>query len=132
MKNYKPPEDGSGPKDAYLAVMNKEYVGRRRLYGRGVTNKVLNKVDTATSLPYVVPDEVMNTLKADVIEAEKNQMVEFRKELEADYERKKEQLQADHAKKLEEFHKSKDDMVQEVLEKLISKLPANVVKEFLT
>ncbi|KAL2900511.1 ATP-binding cassette transporter abc2 [Bienertia sinuspersici] len=56
----------------------------------------------------------------------------MRNELEADYERKKVELEADYAKKSEEFDKSKDKMVQEVLEKLISKLPINVVTEFLT
>lgn len=39
MKTYKPSEDKSGLKDAYLAVMDKEYDGRRRLYGKGVTIK---------------------------------------------------------------------------------------------
>ncbi|KAL2921266.1 WD repeat-containing protein pop1 [Bienertia sinuspersici] len=97
MKNYTPPDDGSGPKDPYLGVMGKEYTGRRRLYGRGVTNKVLHKV-ASSSVNYVVPDE-----------------------------HKKAELEANYAKKMEEFDKTKDKMVQDVLEKLISKLPTNVV-----
>ncbi|KAL2942869.1 ATP synthase subunit b' [Bienertia sinuspersici] len=130
MKNYTPPDDGSGPKDPYLGVMGKEYTGRRRLYGRGVTNKVLHKV-ASSSVNYVVPDKVMDALRAD-IQNEKTEIVDMRKELEADYERKKAELEANYAKKMEEFDKTKDKMVQDVLEKLISKLPTNVVREFLT
>ncbi|KAL2933615.1 putative carboxylesterase 1 [Bienertia sinuspersici] len=65
MKNYTPPEDGSGPKDPYLGVMGKEYTGCRRLYGRGVANTVLHKV-ASSSVNYVVPDEVMDALRADI------------------------------------------------------------------
>ncbi|KAL2943925.1 Cortactin-binding protein 2, partial [Bienertia sinuspersici] len=111
MKNYTPPKDGSGAKDPYLGVMGKEYTGRRPFMVEGVN--------------YVVPDEVMDALRAD-IQNEKTEIVDMRKELEADYERKKAELEADYAKKMEEFDKTKDKMVQDVLEKLISKLPANV------
>ncbi|KAL2904533.1 putative carboxylesterase 1 [Bienertia sinuspersici] len=86
------PDDGSGLKDPYLGVMGKEYTGRRRLYGRGVTNKVLHKV-ASSSVNYVVPDEVMDALRAD-IQNEKTEIVDMRKELEADYERKKAELKA--------------------------------------
>ncbi|KAL2942247.1 Methylmalonic aciduria and homocystinuria type D-like protein mitochondrial [Bienertia sinuspersici] len=89
MKNYTPPDDGSGPKDPYLGVMGKEYTSRKRLYGRGVTNKVLHKV-ASSSLNYVVPDE----------------------EIEADYERKKAELEANYAKKMEDIDKTKDKMVK--------------------
>ncbi|KAL2943864.1 Telomere length regulator protein rif1 [Bienertia sinuspersici] len=95
MKNYTPPDDGSGPKDPYLGVM----------------------------------DEVMDALRAD-IQNEKTEIVDMRKELEADYERKKAELEANYAKKMEEFDKTKDKMVQDVLEKLISKLPTNVLENF--
>ena len=43
MKNYKPLEDGSDAVDPYMVVMNKENDGYRRLYGRGVTNKLIKK-----------------------------------------------------------------------------------------
>lgn len=39
MKNFTPLEDGNGCTDAFLAIMGKEFDGRRRLYGRGVTKK---------------------------------------------------------------------------------------------
>ncbi|KAL2922347.1 Cortactin-binding protein 2 [Bienertia sinuspersici] len=126
MKNYTPPEDGSGPKDPYLGVMDKEYTGRRRLYGRGVTNKVPHKV-ASSSVNYVVPDEVLDALRAD-IQNEKTETVDMRKELEVEYKRKKVELKANYAKKIEEFDKTKDKMVQDVFKKLISKLPTNVGK----
>uniref|UniRef100_A0A803N453 Uncharacterized protein n=1 Tax=Chenopodium quinoa TaxID=63459 RepID=A0A803N453_CHEQI len=78
--NYTPPENGSGIKDAYLAVMGKEYAGRRRLYG-----------------------EVIDSLIAEVIEIEKLQLVDMRKDLEEEYEKRKTELEAEHAKKMEEF-----------------------------
>ncbi|KAL2930036.1 Histidinol dehydrogenase [Bienertia sinuspersici] len=130
MKNYTPHEDGSGPKDPYFGVMDKEYIGCRPLYGRGVTDKVLHKV-VSSSVNYVVPDEVMDALRAD-FQNEKTKIVDMRKELEADYERKKGELEAKYEKKMEKFDKTKNKMVQDVLEKLISKLPTNVVREFLT
>lgn len=43
MKNYKPVEDGSVLVDPFMIVMNKEQDGYRRLYGRGVTNKLIKK-----------------------------------------------------------------------------------------
>ncbi|KAL4589485.1 hypothetical protein LXL04_002392 [Taraxacum kok-saghyz] len=44
MKNYKPLEDESDVVDPYMVVMNKENDGYRRLYGRGVTNRLIKKV----------------------------------------------------------------------------------------
>ncbi|KAL2894635.1 hypothetical protein RDABS01_010544 [Bienertia sinuspersici] len=105
MKNYTPLDDGSGPKDPYLGVMDKEYTSRRSLFGRWVTNKVLHKM----------------------FKMKKTEIVDVRKELKEEYERKKVELEANYAKKIEEF----DKMVQDVFEKLISKLPTNVVREFL-
>lgn len=138
MKNYKPPEDGSGVNDAYLVVMDKEHDGRRRLYGKGVTNKVLNKA-SASKASYVVPEEVMSSLRSEV-ESKKTQIIDMRKELEADYERKKVELEEEHAKKMAElqnsakdqFERSKDALVQVVVQRLISRLPSDMVKEFLS
>ncbi|KAL4564766.1 hypothetical protein LXL04_028837 [Taraxacum kok-saghyz] len=44
MKNYKPQEDESDVVDPYMVVMNKENVGYRRLYGIGVTNRLIKNV----------------------------------------------------------------------------------------
>ncbi|KAL2923233.1 Threonine--tRNA ligase [Bienertia sinuspersici] len=130
MKNYRPPKDGSGPKDPYLVVMDNQYVGHRHLYGRGVTNKFLPKV-ASSSVNYVVPDEVMDALRANV-QNKTTEIVDMRKEHEVDYKRNKAELKANYAKKMEEFYKIKDKMGQDVLEKLISKLATNVVREFFT
>ncbi|KAL2922338.1 Mitochondrial inner membrane magnesium transporter mrs2 [Bienertia sinuspersici] len=73
----------------------------------------------------------MDALRVDV-QNEKAEIVEMRKELEADYERKKAKLKANYAKKMEEFDETKDKVVQDVLEKLISKPSTNVVREFFT
>ncbi|KAL4575690.1 hypothetical protein LXL04_011774 [Taraxacum kok-saghyz] len=43
MKNYKPQEDESDVVDPYMIVMNKENDGYRRLYGRGVTNRLIKE-----------------------------------------------------------------------------------------
>ncbi|KAL2894430.1 RNA-directed RNA polymerase L [Bienertia sinuspersici] len=101
MKSFQPNEDGSGPKDAFLSVMNKDYPGRRRLYGRGVTNKELNK-GHATAVLYVVPTEVIDKLSADM-EARNTQVADIKKDLKADYQEKKANLEADYAKKMEEL-----------------------------
>nr|GEV13910.1 hypothetical protein [Tanacetum cinerariifolium] len=45
MRNYNPPQDESAPADPFFAVMNKEYDGHRRLFGRGVTNTLVKKVN---------------------------------------------------------------------------------------
>ncbi|CAH1421122.1 unnamed protein product [Lactuca virosa] len=43
MKNYKPLEGGSDVVDLYMIVMNKENDGYCRIYGRGVTNKLIKE-----------------------------------------------------------------------------------------
>jgi hypothetical protein len=54
MKKYKPTEDGSATVDPFLIVMNKENCRNCRLYGRGVTNTLIKKVDGA-STSYMIP-----------------------------------------------------------------------------
>nr|GFD18010.1 hypothetical protein [Tanacetum cinerariifolium] len=49
MKKYKLPETESSPTDPFLAVMNKEYDGHLRLFGRGVTNTIIKKVKAGGS-----------------------------------------------------------------------------------
>ncbi|KAJ0725958.1 hypothetical protein HanPI659440_Chr12g0464801 [Helianthus annuus] len=72
--------------------MNKENYGYRRLYGRGVTNTLVKKVDGACS-SYMISEWLMESFKANV-EVEKNQLLEMRKEIEGDHERKKAELEA--------------------------------------
>ncbi|PWA43320.1 transposase, Ptta/En/Spm [Artemisia annua] len=97
MKNYQAPnEDGIGPVDPFLAVMNKEYNGHRRLFGKGVTNKLIEKVNGGEA-SYMVPTELMESVKT-AIDAEMKRLVEMRKQIGDDHERKKLELAEEHKK----------------------------------
>nr|GEY92057.1 hypothetical protein [Tanacetum cinerariifolium] len=76
-------EDGIASVDPFLAVMNKEYNGHRRLFGRGVTRKLIKKVD-GRETSYVVPGELMESMKTS-IDAELSWLVEMRKHIEDDH-----------------------------------------------
>lgn len=131
MKNYKPLEDGSAPLDPFLATMGKEYDGHRRLFGRGVTNRLMNKVN-GDGTSYMVPRELMDSLRAN---AEKNQLLDMRKELDEDHARKMAELEENHATKkaeLEAMRNDIDKVVEDAMQRLIEKLPAGVAREFLT
>ncbi|KAD4586580.1 hypothetical protein E3N88_24181 [Mikania micrantha] len=91
MKNYKAAENENTTIDPFLVVMNKENYGYRRLYGRGVTNTLIKKVEGPTS--YMIPDGLIESFKANV-DVEKNQLLEMRKEIEDDHERQKAELEA--------------------------------------
>ncbi|GJS44251.1 transposase, Ptta/En/Spm [Tanacetum coccineum] len=143
MKNYNAAkeggsgEDGGASVDPFLAVMNKEYNGHRRLFGRGVTNKLIKKVN-GSETSYMVPGELMESVRTD-IDAELNRLVEMRKQIEDDHERKKLEIAEEHkrnkaeledmSKKIEDQH---DKLVEDAVKKLIQKLPPRVVREFLT
>ncbi|KAK1429896.1 hypothetical protein QVD17_12220 [Tagetes erecta] len=92
MKNYKSPEDGSGLVDPFTAVMNKEHAGYVRLYGKGVSKKMVKTLDGGEE-PYMISGGLMESLKAS-IEVEKTQLLEMRKEMEEDHQRKKAELEA--------------------------------------
>ncbi|CAI9303743.1 unnamed protein product [Lactuca saligna] len=131
MKNYKPSEDGSAPLDPFLATMGKEYDGHRRLFRRGVTNRLMNKVN-GDGTSYMVPRELMDSLRAN---AEKDQLLDMRKELDEDHARKMDELEEDHARKkaeLEAMRNDIDKVVEDAMQRLIEKLPAGVAREFLT
>ncbi|GJR78945.1 hypothetical protein Tco_0149730 [Tanacetum coccineum] len=80
-------KDGSASVDPFLAVMNKEYNGQRRLFGRGVIKKLIKKVN-GSETSYMVPGELMESVRTD-IDAELNRLVEMQKQIEDDHERKK-------------------------------------------
>lgn len=65
MKNYKPPEDESALVNPLMIVMNKEHDVYRQLYDRGVTKKLIKKVDGGDS-PYMIPGGLIESLKASV------------------------------------------------------------------
>nr|GEX09793.1 hypothetical protein [Tanacetum cinerariifolium] len=84
-------KDGSGVDrsafvDPFLAVMNKEYNGHRRIFGKGVTNKLIKKVN-GSETSYMVLGELMESMRTDIY-AELNRLVEMQKQIEDDHERK--------------------------------------------
>ncbi|KAJ0521644.1 hypothetical protein HanIR_Chr10g0473371 [Helianthus annuus] len=115
MKNYKPTEDDNATVDPFLVVMNKENYGYRRLYGRGVTNTLVKKVDGACT-SYMIPEGLMESFKANV-EVEKNQLLEMRKEIEEDHERKKAELEA-MQKDIDNQRQNLEAMMQKVMKRL--------------
>ncbi|GKB90158.1 hypothetical protein Tco_0962430 [Tanacetum coccineum] len=103
MRNYNPPEDESAPTDPFLAVMNKEYDGHRRLFGRGVTNTLIKKVNGDGSAS-MVPREIVKSPTVS-LEVGKGQSVDMQRDLEANFERRISELKEDHERKLEAMQK---------------------------
>ncbi|KAL4579197.1 hypothetical protein LXL04_015335 [Taraxacum kok-saghyz] len=91
MKNYKPLEDESDVVDPYMVVMNKVNDGYCRLYGRGVTNRLIKKVGGGDT-SYMIPETLMETFKAN--EVERNQLIEMKKDIQEDHEKMKAELEA--------------------------------------
>ncbi|GJU19971.1 hypothetical protein Tco_1153313 [Tanacetum coccineum] len=143
MKIYKAlEEDGSGEDgiasvDPFLAVINKEYNRHHILFGRGVTNKLIKKVNGGET-SYMVPAKLMEFMRT-TIDAELNRLVEMRKNIEDDQEWKKLELAEEHRRnkaELEymrkEIEDQRDKLVEDAVEKLIRKLPPKVVQQFLS
>nr|GEW97398.1 hypothetical protein [Tanacetum cinerariifolium] len=86
--------DRSASVDPFLDVMNNEHNGHRRLFGRGVTNKLIKKVN-GSETSYMVPRELMESMRTN-IDSELNRLVEMRKQIEDDHERKKLELAEEH------------------------------------
>ncbi|PWA40872.1 transposase, Ptta/En/Spm [Artemisia annua] len=107
MRNYNPPEDESAPADAFLVVMNKEYDGHRRLFGRGVTNTLIKKVNGSGSASKV-PREIVKSPTVS-LEVENGQSAHMQTDLEANYERRISELKEDHARQLEAIQKQTED-----------------------
>ncbi|KAL4561956.1 hypothetical protein LXL04_034142 [Taraxacum kok-saghyz] len=91
MKNYKPQDDESDVVDPYMVMMHKENDGYRRLYGRGVTNRLIKKVGGGDT-SYMIPEALMESFKSN--EVERNQLIEMKKEIQEDHEKKKAELEA--------------------------------------
>ncbi|KAD7117508.1 hypothetical protein E3N88_04776 [Mikania micrantha] len=122
MKSYKITENDNTTIDPFLVVMNKENYGYRRLYGRGVTNTMIKKLDGA-STSYIIPDGVMESFKANV-DVEKNQLIEMRKEIEDDHERKKAELEA-----MREDIDSQRQNLEAMMQKVLKQLPLGDSKD---
>ncbi|GKA94998.1 transposase, Ptta/En/Spm [Tanacetum coccineum] len=116
MKNYKPPENESSPTYPFLAVMNKEYDGHRRLFGRGVTYTLIKRVKAGGSSNM----------------AENGQHDDKYRKLEEVYERKIVELKEDNEKKLElmrkEFVDERANLVEDTMRKILEKLPPEVAR----
>ncbi|KAL8223878.1 hypothetical protein R6Q57_019353 [Mikania cordata] len=117
MKNYKAVENENTTIDLFLVVINKENYGYRRLYGRGVTNTLIKKVEGA-SASYMIPEGLMESFKANV-DVKKNQLLEMRKEIKDDHERKKAELEA-----MREDIDSQRQNLEAMMQKVIKQLPA--------
>ncbi|KAL8237842.1 hypothetical protein R6Q59_018923 [Mikania micrantha] len=122
MKSYKITENDNTTIDPFLVVMNKENYGYRRLYGRGVTNTMIKKLDGA-STSYIIPDGLMESFKANV-DVEKNQLIEMRKEIEDDHERKKAELEA-----MREDIDSQRQNLEAMMQKVFKQLPLGDSKD---
>ncbi|KAL8268062.1 hypothetical protein R6Q59_001860 [Mikania micrantha] len=105
MKNYKATENENTIIDSFLVVMNKENYGYRRLYSR----------EGPTS--YMITDGLMESFKANV-DVEKNQLLEMRKEMEDDHERKKAELEA-----MREDIDNQRQNLEAIMQKVIRQLP---------
>ncbi|KAD7480000.1 hypothetical protein E3N88_03136 [Mikania micrantha] len=91
MKNYKATENENTTIDPFIVVMNKENYGYHRLYSRVVMKTLIKKkVEGPTS--YMITEGLMESFKANV-DVQKNQLLEMRKEIEVDHERKKAELE---------------------------------------
>ncbi|KAL8198003.1 hypothetical protein R6Q57_029958 [Mikania cordata] len=124
MRNYKPSENESASVDPFIVVMNKEQHGYRRLYGRGVTNKLIKKLDGGDT-SHMITGGLMESIKASV-EVEKNQLLEQRKEIEEDLERKKVELEA-----MQKDINNQRENFEAMMRKLMEQLPFEC-REFLT
>ncbi|CAH1421292.1 unnamed protein product [Lactuca virosa] len=91
MKKYEHVEGESDVVDPYMIVMKKENDGYRRLYGRGVTNRLIKKVGGGDA-SYMIPAGLMESFKAN--EVERNELIEMRKEIQEDHEKKQAELEA--------------------------------------
>ncbi|KAL8200029.1 hypothetical protein R6Q57_011368 [Mikania cordata] len=117
MNNYKAAENENATIDLFLVVMNKENYEYRRLYGRGVTNTLIKKVEDA-STSYMILEGLTESFKENV-DVEKNQLLVMPKEIEDDHERKKAELEA-----MREDINSQQQNLEAMMQKVIKQLPA--------
>ncbi|KAL8211258.1 hypothetical protein R6Q57_005695 [Mikania cordata] len=123
MRNYKPSEDESALVDPFIAGMNKEQHEYRRLYGRGVINKLIkNWIVVIHHLWF--PEDLWNHSKRAL--KLKKKLLEQRKEIEEDLERKKAELEA-----MQKDINNQRETFEATVTKLMEQLPFEG-REFLT
>lgn len=131
MNNYKPPE-GNTDADPFIAIMGKNPDGRCRLYGRGVTRKMLNK-DTGAETSYVVPSEIFGSLTAATelqkkYEKDKEALEQLHREILVEHEKRKAEL--DNIQKGLETQRA--EIVQDAVKMVFAVLPPEIVKQYLS
>ncbi|KAL8255135.1 hypothetical protein R6Q59_033356 [Mikania micrantha] len=116
MKKCKSSENESDLTDSFMVVMHKEISGYCRLYGRGVTNKLIKKRDGGDTT-YTVPGGLMESFNAS-FEGQKNQLLEMKKDLDEEHERKKTELEA-----IQQDIKTQRKHLEATMQKLMKQLP---------
>ncbi|GJR77645.1 hypothetical protein Tco_0090010 [Tanacetum coccineum] len=103
--------------------MNKEYNGHPRIFGRGVTNKVIQKVN-GSETSYMVLWKLMKSVRT-AKDVELNWLVKMPKHIEADHERKKLELAEEHKRNKaepEDMRKEIEDQCDKLVEDAVEKL----------
>ncbi|KAD6796384.1 hypothetical protein E3N88_07280 [Mikania micrantha] len=116
MKNCKSLENESASVDPFTIVMNKENSGYCRLYGRGVTNILIKKInsgDTTCTFPGGLIESFNSSF-----EGQKHELLEMRKELDEEHERKKTELEA-----IQLDIKNQQEHLEATMRKLMEQLP---------
>ncbi|KAD6453727.1 hypothetical protein E3N88_08433 [Mikania micrantha] len=116
MKNYKSSENESASVDPFTIVMNKENSGYCRLYGRGVTNRLIKKLNGGDTT-CTFPGGLMESFNAS-FEGQKHELLKMRKELDEEHERKKTELEA-----IQLDIKNQQEHLEATMRKLLEQLP---------
>ncbi|KAL8237730.1 hypothetical protein R6Q59_018811, partial [Mikania micrantha] len=116
MKNYKSSENESASVDPFMIVMNKENNGYCRLYGRGVTNRLIKKINGGDTTN-MFPEGIMESFNAS-FEGQKHELLEMRKELDEEHERKRTELEA-----IQLDIKNQQEHLEATMRKLMEQLP---------
>ncbi|KAD6454645.1 hypothetical protein E3N88_09351 [Mikania micrantha] len=116
MKNYKSSENENASADPFMIVMNKENSGYCRLYGRGVTNRLIKEINDGDTT-YTFPGGLMESFNAS-FEGEKHELVEMRKKLDEEHERKRTELDA-----IQLDIKNQQEHLEATMRKLMEQLP---------
>ncbi|KAL8234065.1 hypothetical protein R6Q59_020165 [Mikania micrantha] len=116
MKNYKTSKNESALMDPFRIVMSKEKGGYCRLYGRGVTNTLIKKMNGGDTT-YMVLGSLVESFN-ESFEGQKHQLLEMKKELDEEHEKKKLELEA-----IQEDIKNQQEHLEATMRKLMEQLP---------
>ncbi|KAL8249435.1 hypothetical protein R6Q59_006303 [Mikania micrantha] len=116
MKKYKASENESASMDPFRIVMSKENGGYCRLYGRGVTNTLIKKMNGGDTT-YMVPGGLVESFN-ESFDGQKHQLLEMKKELDEEHEKKKLELEA-----IQEDIKNQLEHLEATMRKLMEQLP---------